>query len=119
MEEVVAIFKDNNEIRNEAKKALTNYRSENLINQSKIGERLVAIMPGIKEAFYTMGDEIYELGIENDQLKMHIGEENLKKIKERQDELLDFTNKDYESKKSYILDKMKRRVNTVKILKKI
>ena len=99
------------------KKALTNYRSENLINQSKIGERLVAIMPGIKEAIYTMGEEIYDLGIENDQLKMHIGEENLKKIKERQDEMMDFDNKNYESKKTYILDKMKRRINTVKKFK--
>ena len=67
---------------------LLEFRKENLCNQAKQGEKLVTMMPGIKEAFNILRDDIYELGTENEELKKEIGEENIERVNQNVKKLL-------------------------------
>ena len=88
MEDALQIIKNDINIKNESKQALIEFRKENLCNQAKQGEKLVAMMPGIKGAFNMLRDDIYELGTENEELKKEIGEENIERVNQNVKKLL-------------------------------
>ena len=79
-------------VRNDTIQDLKEFNSQSLATQAKKGEQLVSMMPAIKKAFNSMGDDIVELSTENDALKNKIGsyderwleESKLKLLKEEQ-----------------------------------
>ena len=109
MEEALQILKENKNVRQEGIQAVNEFRKENLSNQAKQGEKLVAIMPGVKAAFEMMTDEIYELGTENDQLKEFIGEENMEIVNKNHKKLLQDTKNNNNIRNSYVYNRMKKK----------
>ena len=116
MEDVLQIIKEDINIKNESKQALIEFRKENLSNQAKQGEKLAVMMPGIKEAFNILRDDIYELGTENEELKKEIGEENIERVNQNVKKLLKENNND-EVKNRYVYNRMKQRSQLMKQLK--
>lgn len=115
MEDALQIIKNDINIKNESKQVLKEFRKENLCNQAKQGEKLVTMMPGIKEAFNILRDDIYELGTENEELKKEIGEENIERVNQNVKKLLKESNND-EVKNRYVYNRMKQRQLLVKQL---
>ena len=85
-------------VRNYTIEDLKEFNSQSLTTQAEKGEKLVSMMPAIKNAFNLLGDDIVELSTENDALKNKIGpydekwleESKLKLLKQIDDEKRDF-----------------------------
>ena len=60
-------------VRKDTIQDLKEFSSQSLSAQALKGEQLVSIMPAIKKAFNSMGDDIVELSTENEALKSKIG----------------------------------------------
>ena len=60
-------------VRKDTIEDLKEFNSQSLSTQAKKGEQLVSMMPAIKKAFNSLGDDIVELSTENDALKNKIG----------------------------------------------
>ena len=75
-------------VRNDTIQDLKEFNQQSLMTQTKKGEQLVSMMPAIKKAFNLMGDDIVELGVENEFLKNQIGEYDAKWLQESKVKLL-------------------------------
>ena len=75
-------------VRNHTIQDLNEFNQQSLNTQAKKGEQVVSMMPAIKKAFNLMGDNIVELGVENESLKNQIGEYEEKWLQESKVELL-------------------------------
>ena len=59
-------------VRNDTIEDLKEYNSQSLTTQSEKGQQLVSMMPAIKKAFKLMEDDIVDLHIENENLKIKL-----------------------------------------------
>lgn len=82
MTEVIEFVKNQPTTKDEVVKALTAYKSADLSTQAKTGEKLIAQVKVYEEAVQIMGDNIYELNVENDTLRNIIGNVDEKKVAE-------------------------------------
>ena len=75
-------------VRNDTIEDLKEFNSQSLATQAKKGEKLLSMMPAIKEAFNLLGDDIVELSTENDALKNKIGSYDEKWLEESKNKML-------------------------------
>ena len=66
---------------------LKDFNQQSLTTQAKKGEQLVSMLLAIKKAFNLMGDDIVELGVENESLSQ-IGDYDEKWLQESKAKLL-------------------------------
>ena len=57
-------------VRNDTIQDLKEYNQKSLTTQAKKGEQLVSMKSAIKKAFNLLGDDIDELSVENESLKI-------------------------------------------------
>ena len=69
MELAMQIISNDRTVRNDTIQDLKEFNSQSLSTQAKKGEQLVSMMPAIKKAFNLLGDDIVELGVENESSK--------------------------------------------------
>ena len=69
-------------VRSDTIQDLKAFNQQSLTTQAKKGEQLVSMMPAIEKAFNLMGDNIVELSVENESLKVQIGEYDEKWLQE-------------------------------------
>ena len=95
-------------VRNDTIEDLKEFNSQSLTTQAKKGEQLVSMMPAIKKAFNLMGDDIVELGVENESLKNQIGIYDEKWLQESKVKLLKEI--DDEKRTNLIMSRMKKQM---------
>ena len=96
-------------VRNDTIQDLKDFNQQSLATQAKKGEQFVSMMPAIKKAFDILGDDIIELGVENDALKNQIGDYDQKWLEESKAKLLKDIND--EKRANLILFRMKKQMN--------
>ncbi len=109
MSEIIEYIKGQDATINKIMNDLTDFNNQNLESQAAKGRQLIANQVVYSEAIKMMGDEIFELGIENETLREKIGEVDekwLQESKERNKLIYDDT-----SKNQFILERMKRQYN--------
>ena len=60
------IISNDKTVRNDTIQDLKEFNQQSLTTQAKKGEYLVSMMPAFKKAFNLTGDDIKELGVENE-----------------------------------------------------
>ena len=88
---------------------LKDFNQQSLSTQAKKGEQLISMMPAIKKAFSSLGDDIIELSTENDVLKNQIGEYDQKWLEESKTKLLKDIND--EKRANLIMSRMKKQMD--------
>ena len=96
-------------VRNDTIQDLKDFNQQLLSMQAKKGEQLTSMMPAIKKAFNTLGDDIIELSTENDILKNHLGEYDQKWLEESKTKLSKDIND--EKRANIIMSRMKKQMN--------
>ena len=96
-------------VRNETVQDLKEFNSQSLTAQAKKGEQLVSMMPAIKKAFNLMGDDIVELGVENESLKNQIGDYDENWLQESKANILKDIND--EKRDNLLMSRMKKQMN--------
>ena len=99
----------NQKVRNNTIQDLKDFNQQSLSTRAKKGEQLVSMMPAIKEAFTSMGNDIVDLSTENDALKEKIGEYDEKLLQESKEKLL--KDIDDEKRANLIMSRMKKQMN--------
>ena len=64
------IISNDKKVRSDTIQDLNEFKLQSLSTRAKKGEQLVSMMPAIKKAFNLMGDDIVELSVENESLKI-------------------------------------------------
>jgi hypothetical protein len=82
MSEIIDYVKSQPATKEEVTKALQAYKSADLATQAETGGRLIAQVKVYEEAVQIMGDNIYDLNVENDSLRNIIGNVDEKKVQE-------------------------------------
>lgn len=82
MGEVIDFIKNQQTTKEEIVKALQAYKSTNLATQAEIGAKLTAQVKVYEEAVTIMGENIYDLNVENDALRNLIGNVNEKEVQD-------------------------------------
>ena len=88
MELAMQITSSDQTVRNDTIEDLKEFNSQTLSTKAKRGEELVSMMPAIKKAFNSLGDDIVDLSTENETLNNKIGEHDQKWLKESKAKLL-------------------------------
>ena len=96
-------------VRNDTIQDLKEYNSQSLTTQAKKGEQIVSMMPNIKKAFNSMGDDIVELRVKNEHLKSQNGEYDEKWLQESKAKLI--KDIDDEKRANLIMSRMKKKMN--------
>ena len=86
------------------------FNQQSLKIQAKKGEQLVSMMPAVKKAFNSLGDDIVELSVENESLNNQIGEYDEKWLQESKVELLKEI--DDEKRTNLFMSRMIKQMNT-------
>ena len=103
------IISNDKTVRNDTIQDLEDFMQHSLTTQAKKGEQFVSMMPAIKKSFLLMGDDIVELGVENESLKSQIGEYDEKWLQESKAKLLKEI--DDEKRANLIIYRMKKQMN--------
>jgi len=106
--EIVEFLKSDPIVRQQIKADLIEYNKQGLVTQAKKGEELTAIVPVIKQAIQIMGDDIYELGIENEILRDKMGNVDEKWLSQTKVNIMSKTM--IPEKNNYILNRMKNQI---------
>ena len=96
-------------LRNDTIQDLKDLNPKSLTRRAKKGEQIVSMMPAIKEAISSMGDDIVELSVQNESLKNQIGEYDEKWLQESKAKLL--KDSDYEKRAKLVMSRMKKQKN--------
>ena len=108
MELALQIISNDKTVRNDTVQYLKEFNSESLATQAKKSEQLVSMMPAIKKAFKSLGDDIVELSTENDALKNKKGSYDEKWLEESNARLLQQI--DDEKRANLIMSRMKKQM---------
>ena len=108
MDLAIQINANDKKVRSDTVQDLKELNSQSLATQAKNEEQLVSMMPLIKKAFNSMGDDIVELSVENESLKTQIGEYDEKWLQESKVKLLKET--DDEKRANLIMSRMKKQM---------
>ena len=95
-------------VRNDTIEDLKESNQQSLTTQAEKGEQLVSMMPAIKKTFNLLGDDVFELSVENDALKNQIGEYDQKWLEESKAKLLKDINN--EKRANLIMSRMKKQM---------
>ena len=98
-------------VTNDTIQDLKDFNQQSLLTQAKKGEQLVSMMRAIKKAFNLLGDDIIELGVENDALKNQIGDYDQKWLEESKAKLLKDIND--EKRAHLIMSRMKKQMKKI------
>ena len=82
------IISNDKTVRNDTIQDIKEFNSQSLSTQAKKVDQLDSMMPAIEKTFNLMGDDIVELGVENETLKNQIGEYDEKWLEESKAKLL-------------------------------
>ena len=107
MELARQILSNDKTVRNDTIQDLKEFNQKSLTTQAKKGEQMVSMMPAIKKAFNSMGDDIVELSVENESLKNQINQYDEKWLQESKLKLLKEI--DDEKRANLIMSRMKKR----------
>ena len=102
------IISNDETVRNDTIKDLKEFNQQSLTTQVKKGEQLVIMMPAIKKAFNSLGDDIVELSTENDALKNNFGSYDEKWLEEYKNKM--FKQIDDEKRTNSIMLRMKKQM---------
>ena len=94
--------------KNDTVQDLKDFNNQSLATQAKKGEQLASMMPGFKEAFVLMGDDIVDLSTDNDALKTKIGDYDEKWLQESKTEQIKQI--DDEKRANLIMSRMKKQM---------
>ena len=103
------ISSTNQKVRNNTIQDLKDFNQQSLSTRAKKGEKLVGMMPAIKEAFNLMGNDIVELSTKNDTLKNQIGNYDENWLEESKAKLL--KDIDDEKRANLIMSRKKKQMN--------
>ena len=103
------IISNDKTVRNDTIQDLKDFNQQPLTTQARKREQLVSMMPAIKIVFNLMGDDIIELGVENESLKNQIGEYDEKWLQESKVKLLKEI--DDEKRASLFMSRLKKQMN--------
>ena len=103
------IISNDKTVRNDTIQDLKDFNQQSLTTQAKKGEQLISLMPAIKKSFNLMGDNIVELGVENESLKNQIGDYDKKWLQESEAKLI--KDIDDEKRANLIMSRMKKQMN--------
>ena len=108
MELAIQLISSDQTVRNDTIQDLKDFSQQSLSTQAKKGEQLTSMMPAIKKAFNVLGDDIIELGVENDALKNQIGDYDQKWLEDSKAKLLKDIND--EKRANLIMSRMKKQM---------
>ena len=109
MELAMQLISSDQTVRNDTIQDLKEFNQQSLSTQAKKGEQLTSMMPAIRTAFILLGDDIIELGLENDALKNQIGDYDQKRLEDSKTKLLKDIND--EKRANLIMSRMKKQMN--------
>ena len=94
-------------VRNDTIQDIKKFSQQSLTTQAEKGEHLVSMMPAIKKAFDLMGDDIVDLSLENDALKIEIDSYDEKWLEKSKAKLLKQI--DDEKRANLVMSRMKKK----------
>ena len=109
MELAMQLISTGQTVRRDTIQDLKDFNQQSLSTQAIKGEQLTSMMPAIKQAFNVLGDDIIELGVENDALKNQIGDFDQKWLEESKSKLLKDIND--EKRANLIISRMNKQMN--------
>jgi hypothetical protein len=112
MNEILDFVKGQTETRNKIRRELTELSNQNIVTQAKKAEELIANQVVYVEAIKIMGDDIFDLGVENQALRDKIGDIDVKWLNESKNRIK--VTYDTTQKNLFILDRMKKQVQKLK-----
>src|SRR5215469_10151030 len=112
MTEILEYVKSNQVTRNKIREELIELNKQNISTRAKKAEELTANLVVYNEAVVMMGDEIFELGVENQALRDQLGEVDDKWLNESKSRIVCGYND--EKKNKFILDRMRRQMKKLR-----
>lgn len=114
MSEILEYVKGQRGTRNKIREELVELGKQNISTRAKKAEELTANLIVYNEAIVMMGDEIFELGVENQTLRDRVGEVDENWLNESKTRLK--LTYDDAKKNEYILNRMKSQMQKLKAL---
>jgi len=114
MSEILEYVKSQKETKLKIREELVDLNKQTVATQAKKAEELTANLVVYNEAIKMMGDEIFELGVENEALRGKLGEVDGKWLNESKNRIK--LTYDDEKKNKFILERMKRQTQKLKVI---
>src|SRR5271156_703746 len=112
MGEIIEYVKNNIETNLKIKEELIELKKQNVSTQAKRAEELTANLVVYSKAIEMMGDEIFDLGIENETLREKLGDVDEKWLTEEIQRIKISHNEG--TKKKFILERMQKQYSKLK-----
>jgi hypothetical protein len=114
MSEILEYVKSQKDTRLKIREELVELNKQNVATQAKKAEELITNLIVYNEAIKMMGDEIFDLGVENEALRGKLGEVDEKWSGESKNRIK--VSYDDARKNRFILERMKRHTQRVKAI---
>ena len=114
MSEILEYVKSQKDTKLKIREELVELNKQNVATQAKKAEELTANLVVYNEAIIMMGDEIFDLGVENEALRDKIGEVDEKWLGESKNRIK--LSYDDARKNKFILERMKRQTQKLKAI---
>ncbi len=114
MSEILEYVKGQKNTKQKIREELVELNKQNVVTQAKKAEELTANLVVYNEAIKMMGDEIFDLGVENEALRDKIGEVDEKWLSESKNRIkLSYNDA---KKNKFILERMRRQTQKLKAI---
>jgi hypothetical protein len=114
MSEILEYVKGQKNTKQKIREELVELNKQNAATQAKKAEELTANLVVYNEAIIMMGDEIFDLGVENEALRDKIGEVDEKWLSESKNRIkLSYNDA---KKNKFILERMRRQTQKLKAI---
>ena len=114
MSEILGYVKGQKNTKQKIREELVELNKQNVATQAKKAEELTANLVVYNEAIKMMGDEIFDLGVENEALRDKIGEVDEKWLSESKNRIkLSYNDA---KKNKFILERMRRQTQKLKAI---
>ncbi len=114
MSEILEYVKGQKNTKQKIREELVELNKQNVATQAKKAEELTANLVVYNEAIKMMGDEIFDLGVENEALRDKIGEVDEKWLSESKNRIkLSYNDA---KKNKFILERMRRQTQKLKAI---
>ena len=114
MSEILEYVKGQKNTKQKIREELVELYKQNVATQAKKAEELTANLVVYNEAIKMMGDEIFDLGVENEALRDKIGEVDEKWLSESKNRIkLSYNDA---KKNKFILERMRRQTQKLKAI---
>lgn len=112
MSEILEYVKSQKDTRLKIREELVELHKQNVVTQARKAEELTANLIVYNDAIKMMGDEIFDLGVENEALRDKLGEVDEKWLGESKNKIKLSYNDSRKNK--FILERMKRQTQKLK-----